>query len=192
MNQSSATSRPLAIILTGLFLLTLTAAILLAMGRVPICTCGEIKLWTSDVTSSDNSQHIADWYTPSHVIHGFLFYWFAWLIFPKMAIGWRLILSIVVEASWEILENSPMIIDRYREATIALGYIGDSVLNSVFDIVWMIIGFALAWRLPVWLTVTIALFFEILTAALIRDNLTLNVVMLIWPVEAIKAWQTGG
>lgn len=192
MNRSSATSRPLAIILTGLFLLTLTAAILLAMGRVPICTCGEIKLWTSDVTSSDNSQHIADWYTPSHVIHGFLFYWFAWLIFPKMAIGWRLILSIVVEASWEILENSPMIIDRYREATIALGYIGDSVLNSLFDIVWMIIGFALAWRLPVWLTVTIALFFEILTAALIRDNLTLNVVMLIWPIEAIKTWQTGG
>ncbi|NRG19526.1 DUF2585 domain-containing protein [Rhizobiales bacterium] len=191
MNHRAATSRPLPIILTGAFLLALTAAILLAMGRVPICTCGEIKLWTGDVTSSDNSQHIADWYTPSHIIHGFLFYWFAWLIFPKMAVGWRLILAIIVEASWEILENSPMIIDRYREATIALGYTGDSVLNSVFDIIWMIVGFALAWRVPVWLTVTIALFFEVLTAALIRDNLTLNVVMLIWPIEAIKTWQTG-
>ena len=192
MNQPAATSRLLPVFLTGFLLLCLTAAILLAMGRVPICTCGEVKLWTSDVTSSDNSQHIADWYTPSHVIHGFLFYWFAWLIFPKMAVGWRLILSIIVEAAWEILENSPMVIDRYREATIALGYTGDSVLNSVFDVVWMIAGFALAWRLPVWLTVSIALFFEILTAALIRDNLTLNVVMLLWPIEAIKAWQTGG
>ncbi len=179
-------------ILIGLGLIALTAIILLAMGRVPICTCGEIKLWTSDVTSSDNSQHIADWYTLSHIIHGMIFYGVLWLGARKLHVGDRALIAIVIEASWEILENSPLIIDRYREGTIALGYTGDSVLNSVFDIIWMLLGFYFAARLPVWVTIALAVFFELVALWVIRDNLTLNVIMLLSPVEAIKTWQQGG
>ncbi len=176
-------------------LLVLTAVILLAMGREPICKCGEIKFWTWDVNSSDSSQHIADWYTPSHIIHGMLFYglfWWMGRLFTGGAgwpMGFRLVLSIIVEATWEILENSSWVINRYREATIALDYFGDSVLNSVFDIIWMIIGFWLAARLPVWLTVILILAMEIVVGAIIRDNLTLNVIMLLYPLDAIKEWQ---
>lgn len=161
------------------------------MGRIWICECGTIKLWEGGVNTSGNSQHLSDWYTPSHIIHGFLFYWFAWLLFRRRSLGFRLGLATLVEAGWEILENSPVIIERYRTATMALNYFGDSILNSAMDTAWMAIGFLLAWRLPVWLTVSIAIVFELLTAYVIRDNLTLNVIMLIWPIDAIKAWQGG-
>jgi hypothetical protein len=179
-------------VLLGIGLIAVTAAILLAMGRVPICACGTVKLWTSDVLSADNSQHIADWYTPSHIIHGFLFFGLTWLVARRLPLGARALLAIVIEAAWEIAENSPMIIDRYREATIALGYTGDSVLNSVFDIGFMLVGFFFAARAPVWLTVALAIFFELFTGWLIRDNLTLNVLMLLHPVDSIRAWQSGG
>ncbi|WP_417770326.1 DUF2585 domain-containing protein [Stappia sp.] len=183
--------RTLAPIVTGLVLIALTAVILLAMGRVPICTCGEIKLWTGDVVSADNSQHLADWYVPSHIIHGMLFYGLFHLATPQLSLGWRAVGAIVIEAAWELLENSPWIIDRYREATIAVGYTGDSVINSVADIGWMLFGFWLALRLPVALTVALALVMEIGTAIVIRDNLTLNVIMLVWPIDAIRDWQQG-
>jgi hypothetical protein len=159
------------------------------MGRIWICECGYVKLWEGGVNTPGNSQHLSDWYTPSHIIHGFLFYWFAWLAFRNRSVGFRLGVATVIEAGWEVLENSPLIIERYRTATMALNYFGDSILNSAMDTVWMAVGFFAARRLPVWLTVGIAIFFELLTAYVIRDNLTLNVVMLIWPVEAIKAWQ---
>jgi len=167
------------------------AATLLWMGRSPICTCGEVKLWVGTVHGPDNSQHIADWYTPSHIIHGFLFYFLGWLFLRRNPPGDRLIGAVIIEAAWEILENSPIIIDRYREATIAMGYTGDSVLNSVADVGWMILGFGIARRLPVLATVAIAIAFELLTLILIRDNLTLNVVMLVWPIDAIRVWQGG-
>ena len=182
----------------SLGLIITTALTLLAMGRVPICKCGYVLLWTSDVNSSDNSQHIADWYTPSHIIHGMLFYALFWWLGHRAAkgtgwpVGLRATLAIIIEAAWEIAENSPIIIDRYREATIALDYYGDSILNSVFDILWMLFGFLLASRLPLWGSIVLIIAAEIIVGAIIRDNLTLNILMLLYPLDMIKDWQMQG
>jgi hypothetical protein len=150
-----------------------------------------VKLWVGTVNGPDNSQHIADWYTPSHIVHGFLFYALGWLCLRRNPPGDRLLAAVTIEAAWELLENSPWIIERYRHATMALGYNGDSVINSVADISWMLLGFAVARRLPVWATVAIAVGLELLALAVIRDNLTLNVIMLVAPSNAIRAWQAG-
>jgi hypothetical protein len=164
--------------------------ILYLMGRVPICECGYIKLFEPEVNSPGNSQHIADWYTPSHIIHGFLFFALAWLLFRKHSVAFKLAFAVLIEAAWEILENTPMVIDHYRSATMAVGYTGDSILNSAMDTVSMALGFYFALKMPVWVTVTVAIIFELFTGWLIRDNLTLNVLMLVYPIEAIKTWQS--
>jgi hypothetical protein len=176
-------------IVAALAVVILYALILLAMHRPPICPCGSVKLWHGVVNSSENSQHLADWYSFSHIIHGFLFYAAAHFWLDGPARKWALPIAVAIEGSWEILENSPIIINRYREATMALGYSGDSIVNSLSDIGWMAFGFWLAMRLPVWALVALALLFELGTLILIRDNLTLNVLMLAWPIEAIKTWQ---
>ncbi|WP_428027565.1 DUF2585 domain-containing protein [Altererythrobacter sp.] len=191
-------SIPRNALLATLGLIIATAAILLAMDRPPICACGTVKLWHGVVQSSENSQHITDWYSPSHFIHGLIMYFVAWLLWDRWKLfggkpaKWALPIAVVVEAAWEIMENTLMVIDRYREVTISWGYSGDSMINSLSDIGWMALGFIFASRAPTWVSVTLAIFFELLTLWVIRDNLTLNVVMLFWPIEAIRQWQGMG
>ena len=167
------------------------AAILLLMGRPPICACGTVELWVGGTASSKTSQMFADWYSPSHIIHGFLFYAALWLVARHWPVRNRLTAALLLEAAWEIIENTPLIIDRYREATIALGYNGDSVLNSMSDIAMMALGFFAARRLPVWLCAVVVVGLEIAALVAIRDNLTLNVWMLLAPDDSIRAWQAG-
>ncbi|MEO6386842.1 MAG: DUF2585 domain-containing protein [Croceibacterium sp.] len=184
--------------LATLAIVALAVAILFAMHRPPICTCGYVELWHPAVQSSGNSQHITDWYSPSHFTHGLIMYFVAWLLWVRLNLlggrvaRWALPIAVLVEAAWEVVENSPMIIERYRAVTVSWGYSGDSIINSASDIGWMVIGFLVAARLPAWASVALALFFELLTLWIIRDNLTLNVIMLFWPVEAIRQWQAGG
>jgi hypothetical protein len=197
--QSHWTQWPLPTwILVGAGIIAAQAAILLAMGQPPVCTCGTVKLWHGVVRSAENSQQLTDWYSLSHFIHGLIMYFVAWLLWTR----WRLFggrparfalpIATFVEAAWEVAENTPMVIDRYRAVTVSFGYSGDSVLNSMGDIGCMVIGFLVAARLPWWVSLALAIGFELLTLYVIRDNLTLNVVMLFWPVEAIRQWQAGG
>jgi hypothetical protein len=178
----------------------LTAAIIAAaaltlylMGHPLICKCGTIKLWHFEVQSAENSQHLIDWYSPSHLIHGFIFYWLLWLLsrWIPMSLSLRLVLAVAIEASWEVVENTDFVINHYREMTISLDYYGDSVINSVSDILFMVLGFFMAAHLPVLFVVFLAVALELFIGAMIRDNLTLNVLMFLWPVDSILHWQEG-
>ena len=168
-----------------------TTLILLAAGRSAICPCGHVALWHGSVQSDQNSQQIADWYSLSHVVHGVLFYGATWLALRRWSWTARLVVAVTTESAWEILENSPLIIDRYRSVTMAWGYRGDSVLNSVSDISCMMLGFTMARRLPWWASAGLVVLLEVVALAVIRDNLTLNLVMLVAPVDAIRMWQSG-
>jgi Protein of unknown function (DUF2585) len=184
--------------LLSLVLWAYCAFILYAMQRPWICECVTVKLWHGVVQSAENSQHLADWYTFSHIIHGLIFYagahllWRRWNLFDGAPTRWALPIAVALEASWEVLENSPVIIERYRSVTASFGYSGDSIVNSMADIGWMILGFWLASRLPWKASVAMVIAFELLTLAIIRDNLTLNVLMLIAPIDAVRDWQALG
>ena len=178
--------RPL---LALLGLLVMAALILSSFGRPPLCECGYISLWGR--VGPEQSQMLADWYTPSHIVHGFLFYGLLQFIARRWPVERRFLVALIVEAAWEIFENTPMVIDRYREATIALGYSGDSILNSMSDILVMAAGFWAARRLPLWVSVAVVLLLELVPLIAIRDNLTLNVLMLVAPNDAVRTWQAG-
>ena len=176
----------------GAGIVLVTAALELAMGRSPLYAHGPVKIWVGDVNSDQNSQQVTDPYTFSHVIHGALFYGLTHVAMGPASFGTRLIVALTIEGSWEAYENTDTVINRYRAATIALGYYGDTVLNSVSDIAACLVGFLIASRLRWWWNVSWVVATEIVLAIAIRDNLTLNVIMLIWPIEAIRRWQLGG
>ena len=162
------------------------------MGRHPICTCGSIDLWVGARDSPKTSQMLADWYSASHIVHGLLFYAALWVVARRWPVEWRFLSALLVEAAWEVIENTPFVIDRYRTATAALSYNGDSVINSMSDIVMMALGFLIARKLPVWASISLLVVLELVPLYVIRDNLTLNVWMLLWPTDAVRVWQAGG
>jgi hypothetical protein len=189
--SSLRSKQGLTLLAVFLGILGLTAGVELALGRSFLGPDGHFGWWEGDIWSSENSQRLADPYSFSHIIHGFLFYGILRLATPKWPIHCRLCVALGLEAGWEILENSPLIIDRYRAVTIALGYVGDSVMNSLSDIVMMAGGFLFAWRARAWVTVVLAIVMELGCLFWVRDNLTLNIVMLVHPIDAIKTWQMG-
>lgn len=181
-----------ALLLSLLFIVA-AEAINYAMGHPLICKCGYVKLWHAGRGDAEQSQHLTDWYTYSHVLHGIIFYWaLTFLSRGYLSVAARLLIAVFIESAWEVFENTPFIINRYRTVTISRDYFGDSVINSVGDILAMMVGFLLASRLPTWVTIALLIGVEVFLAWLIRDNLTLNVIMLIHPVDWIKQWQAGG
>lgn len=176
----------------SLAILGLTALIEVGLGRLPLGPDGKFGWWDGSIWNSENSQRVADAYSFSHIVHGILFFALLWLVARRLPVSTRFLIAVLLEAAWEVLENSPIVIHRYRDATIAQGYVGDSVLNSCSDIVMMMLGFILAGRVRVWVSVALVLGMEILCLLWVRDNLTLNIVMLLYPIESLKAWQSAG
>jgi hypothetical protein len=174
----------------GVAILVVHAALLHFMGRIPWCKCG-FAIWTPNAWSSDTSQQLLDPYSFTHVIHGIFFYWLLRHVAKRLTIRQRLILTMLIEVGWELLENSPIIINRYRATTASLDYTGDSIVNSVGDVLSCVLGFWLASRLPAKVSVGLVLFIEVGLLLTIRDNLMLNVLMLFHQVPAIKQWQLG-
>lgn len=180
-------ARILALLATGI---VVQIAALHAMGQPPICTCGIIRLWQGDVLGPENSQQLTDWYTPSHIIHGLLFSLGLKALFPRLSLVKAFAIALCLEITWELIENSPPMIARYRQQALAQGYSGDSILNSVSDVLACTTGFFVARAIPVKFTLALILAAELFTGYMIRDNLSLNIIQLVHPVAALSHWQT--
>ncbi len=180
------------IITLSALLLGIQAIALWFFGQPAICDCGYVKLWEGVVLGSGNSQHLTDWYTFSHIIHGFLFYLALWYFFPRLPIAARFLIALGIEVGWEIIENTPWLIEHYRQQALAQGYVGDSIINSLFDTLGEALGFLLAWRLPILAVVALGVGFELFVGFSIRDNLFLNVLGFFYQFEFISSWQSGG
>lgn len=163
--------------------------LLFLLGQPWICACGYVKLWEGVVSSVGNSQHISDWYTFSHVIHGILFFWFLSVFFKTMPLRYRFLLALGIEVLWEVVENTPWVINAYREQALAQGYVGDSILNSLCDTLAAAAGFFLAYRLQIAVTIALIVFFEVFVGYMIHDNLTLNVLNFFYQFDAVSQWQ---
>jgi Protein of unknown function (DUF2585) len=179
-------------VVIGAVMIALNGALLVAMGRPLVYQHGPVRLWSGDVASDQNSQQLADPYTFTHVTHGVLLFGLVGLVGRRLPARTRVVIAIALECAWEAFENTDTVIQRYRAATVSLGYYGDSVLNSTGDVLAATLGAILAAQLPVWLLVLVVVVVEIVLAVWIRDNLTLNIVMLLRPIEAIRRWQAGG
>jgi uncharacterized protein DUF2585 len=178
----------LQIVAIGLVLL-LVVVLLRAEGRMFLCSCGHFALWTSDTCSSDTSQQLLDPYSFTHVLHGFLFFWLIALLFRRLASGWQVWLALLLEGAWEVFENSRFVIDKYRTETAALGYTGDTIVNSLGDLMCALAGFMIARKLGLRRSLIVFVLIELFLIVWIRDSLLLQILMLARPVEAIKLWQ---
>ena len=188
--SSDHSVRWLTTTLAAVAILAFTALVELRLGRLPFCKCGIIRLWSGDIWSNQASQQFTDPYTFTHIIHGVLWYMLVWWIAGKrLSTGARFLAAVLIESAWEIFENTDFVIQRYRTVTISLDYYGDSVFNSMGDIVAMMSGYFLAARLPVRVTIAAAVLLDLFLLFWYRDSLALNILMLIYPVDAIKNWQ---
>jgi len=173
-------------------LLILTAVVLLLLqGRVWWCQAGDMVPWSWNIWSTHNSQHIIDPYSFTHVLHGVLEFWLIGLVFPRVPLAWRFFMAIFIESSWEVAENTSYVIQRYREETMSLDYFGDSIINSLADIVCCGLGFFIAYKLRFWKSLALFIATEVILILTIRDSLIINIIMLTWPIEALKNWQVG-
>lgn len=174
----------------AIFAIIVVAVVVLNwQGRVMWCTQGDYTPWAWNIWSSHNSQHILDPYTFTHILHGVLEFWLIGLVFWKMPMAWRLVLAVFIESTWEVAENSSYIINRYREETISLDYFGDSIINSLADIVACASGFLIAYKLRFWKSLAFFVATEVILLLTIRDSLIVNIIMLLFPIQAIKDWQ---
>lgn len=183
---------PLALFGFVALVIVVQIAALRLLGRPALCDCGDFRLWTAQVLSTETSQQLSDWYSFTHVEHGLIFYFLGWLFFRRLPVSYRYLLALVVEVGWEILENSPSFVELYRQQALAVGYSGDSILNSVADVGFMSLGFLFAALAPVWTSLALLVVIELSLATMIRDSLALNILNFIHPVDAVARWQSGG
>ena len=191
MTTDKAALRPkiVRVILIALIVATAMAFVLWFEGRLLICSCNRIHLWVSDICSSNNSQQFLDPYSFTHILHGFLLFWIISLLFRRLPLEWQISLALVCEAAWEAFENTPYVINRYRTATAALGYQGDTVLNSLGDLTCAFIGILIARQLGYRRSFIVFVVVEVILIFTIHDSLLLEILMLVRPIAAIRHWQ---